>query len=134
MRTTNTSSILSANVSPAFVVAQVVEYLAMERAKVGIGYAAGGKVPFTSRFASRLAPTAIPLLGGSTCHLLLTFLQWRLYEAWDQGQPLRSLADVIHQHRVVHARETLISARQQALQWGSIEPVLQRFIAGPVLA
>jgi hypothetical protein len=67
-------------------------------------------------------------------HLLLTFLQWRLYQAWDQGQPLRSLADVIHQHRVEHARETLISACQQAIQWGSIEPVLQRFIAGPVLA
>jgi hypothetical protein len=67
-------------------------------------------------------------------HLLLTFLQWRLYEAWDHGQPLRSLADVIHQHRAEHARETLISACQQAIQLGSIEPVLQRFIAGPVFA
>jgi len=67
-------------------------------------------------------------------HLLLTFLQWRLYEAWDHGQPLRSLADVIHQHRAEHAREMLISACQQAIQLGSIEPVLQRFIAGPVFA
>ena len=67
-------------------------------------------------------------------HLLLTFLQWRLYEAWDHGQPLRSLADAIHQHRAEHARETLISACQQAIQLGSIEPVLQRFIAGPVFA
>jgi len=65
-------------------------------------------------------------------HLVLTFLQWRLHEAWEQGQPLRSLADVIHQHRAEHAREVLTSACQEAIQMGSIEPVLQRFIAAPV--
>jgi hypothetical protein len=67
-------------------------------------------------------------------HLVLTFLQWRLYETWEQGQRSRSLADIIRQHRVEHARETLISACQEALQMGSIEPVLQRFIADPVFA
>ena len=67
-------------------------------------------------------------------HLVLTFLQWRLHEARKQGQPLRSLADVIRQHRAEHARETLISACQEAIQMGRIEPVLQRFIAEPVLA
>jgi len=65
-------------------------------------------------------------------HLVLTFLQWRLYEAGKQGQPLYSLADVIRQHRAEHAREVLISACQQAIQMGSIEPVLERFITAPV--
>jgi hypothetical protein len=65
-------------------------------------------------------------------HLVLTFLQWRLHEARARGQPLRSLADVIHQHRAEHAREVLTSACQEAIQMGSIEPVLQRFIAEPV--
>ena len=65
-------------------------------------------------------------------HLVLTFLQWRLHEARARGQPLRSLADVIHQHRAEHAREVLTSACQEAIQTGSIEPVLQRFIAEPV--
>ena len=65
-------------------------------------------------------------------HLVLTFLQWRLHEARARGQPLRSLADVIHQHRAEHAQEVLTSACQQAIQTGSIEPVLQRFITAPV--
>ena len=65
-------------------------------------------------------------------HLVLTFLQWRLYEAGKQGQPLYSLADVIRQHRAEHAREVLISACQQAIQMGSIEPILERFITAPV--
>ena len=65
-------------------------------------------------------------------HLVLTFLQWRLHEAWEQGLPLHSLADVIRQQRAEHARETLISACQEAIRMGSIEPVLQRFIAAPV--
>lgn len=65
-------------------------------------------------------------------HLVLTFLQWRLYEAWAKKQPLRSLADVIHQHRAEHAKDVLTSACQEAIQKGSVEPVLQRFIAKPV--
>lgn len=65
-------------------------------------------------------------------HLVLTFLQWRLHEAQERGQPLRSLADVIHQHRAEHAQEVLTSACQEAIRMGSIEPVLQRFIATPV--
>jgi len=65
-------------------------------------------------------------------HLVLTFLQWRLYEARSQGQPLRSLADVIHQHRAEHAQETLISACREAIRTGSIKAVVQRFVAVPV--
>jgi len=65
-------------------------------------------------------------------HLVLTFLQWRLHEARERGQPLRSLADVIHQQRAEHAQEVLTSACQEAIRMGSIKPVLQRFIAAPV--
>ena len=65
-------------------------------------------------------------------HLVLTFLQWRLHEAREQGLPLRSLAEVIRQQRAEHAQEVLTSACQEAIQMGSIEPVLQRFIAAPV--
>lgn len=65
-------------------------------------------------------------------HLVLTFLQWRLHEARARGQPLRSLAEVIHHHRAEHAQEVLTSACQEAIRLGSIEPVLQRFITAPV--
>ena len=65
-------------------------------------------------------------------HLVLTFLQWRLYEAHKQGQQLRSLADVIRQQRAEHAREMLISACREAIRIGSVEPVLQRFVTPPV--
>jgi hypothetical protein len=65
-------------------------------------------------------------------HLVLTFLQGRLHEARKRGQPLRSLTNVIHQHRAEHAREVLTTACQEAIQTGSIEPVLQRFITVPV--
>ncbi len=67
-------------------------------------------------------------------HLTLTFLQWRLYEGWRQGRPWRTLADVIRHHRAEHARETLVSACEEAIRLGSIEPVVQRFIIQPVLA
>jgi len=65
-------------------------------------------------------------------HLVLTFLQWRLYKARARGESLRSLADVIHQHRAEHAQETLISACREAIRTGSIETVVQRFVAVPV--
>ena len=67
-------------------------------------------------------------------HLVLTFLQWRLYEAQAQGQPLRSVADVIRQHRAEHARAVLIAACQEAIQMGRIEPVLERFVIMPLAA
>jgi hypothetical protein len=65
-------------------------------------------------------------------HLVLTFLQWRLYQAREQGQSLSSLADVIRQHRAEHARDVLVSACQQAIESGGIEAVLQRFVADAV--
>ena len=67
-------------------------------------------------------------------HLVLTFLQWRLYHARARGQPLRSVADVIRQHRAEHAQALLIAACQEAIETGAIEPVLERFIAMPLAA
>lgn len=67
-------------------------------------------------------------------HLVLTFLQWRLYHAQARGQPLRSVADVMRQHRAEHARAVLIAACQEAIQTGAVEPVLERFIIAPVTA
>jgi len=67
-------------------------------------------------------------------HLVLTFLQWRLYAAQARGQPLRSVADVMRQHRGEHAREVLIAACQEVLQTGDIEPILERFTAMPLAA
>ena len=66
-------------------------------------------------------------------HLALTFLQWRLYQAQARGQPLRSVADVIRQHRAEHAHSILIAACREALQSGDMEPVLQRFISMPLV-
>jgi len=67
-------------------------------------------------------------------HLVLTFLQWRLYEAQARGDPLHSVAQVIRQHRAEHARDVLVAACQQAVQTGSLQAVLERFIAMPLAA
>lgn len=66
--------------------------------------------------------------------LVFTFLQWRLYEAQRQGQPLCLVADVIRQHRAEHAQAVLIAACQEAIRTGAIEPILERFIAWPLAA
>ncbi len=61
-------------------------------------------------------------------HLALTFLQWRLYQARWQGQPLNSVADVIQLHRTEHARDVLIAACREAIATGNVESVVERFI------
>ncbi len=60
-------------------------------------------------------------------HLALVFLQWRCHTNPDTRQ--RSIAAVIHQQRADHAREVLVTACQEVLQTGAIQPVLERFIA-----
>ena len=64
-------------------------------------------------------------------HLVLTFLQWRLYQAWASGKAWDSLAEVIRQHRAEHARALLIAACEEAIQAGCMEPVLERFVVTP---
>ena len=64
-------------------------------------------------------------------HLVLTFLQWRLYQAWASGKAWDSLAEVIRQHRAEHARALLIAACEEAIQAGCMEPVLERFVVMP---
>ena len=59
-------------------------------------------------------------------HASWVYLQWRLTR---QGtQQLRTPADFMRIHQDEHARLWLIGACQLALQKGSIEPVLQRFL------
>ena len=60
--------------------------------------------------------------------LTLVYLQWRL--AKEKSTSKRSVADIIRTHRIEHAREILISACQQTLEQGAIEPVIERFLPG----
>jgi len=57
----------------------------------------------------------------------LTFLQWRLNHAPSEER-LRSLADVVRQHRYKHARILLETACQEAAQLTDYRPVLPRFL------
>jgi transposase len=61
-------------------------------------------------------------------YLALTFLQWRLYQARSQGQPLSCVADVIQRHRTEHAQNVLIAACREAIATGNVESVVERFI------
>jgi hypothetical protein len=60
-------------------------------------------------------------------HLALVFLQWRCHTCPDARQ--RSIPALIRQQRANHAREVLVAACEQVLQTGSLQPVLERFIA-----
>jgi hypothetical protein len=60
-------------------------------------------------------------------HLALVFLQWRAHTSPDVRQ--RSIAALIRQQRADHAREVLVAACEQVLQTGSLQSVLERFIA-----
>jgi len=62
----------------------------------------------------------------ATVHLALAYLQDRLM---GQSSPrLRSLADVLRQHRDEHARDWLTGACQEAIITGNITAVLNRFL------
>lgn len=54
------------------------------------------------------------------------YVQWRL--AKTMGDGLRNPADVIRLHRDEHAREWLVGACQEALDCGSVTPVIERFL------
>ena len=59
-------------------------------------------------------------------HISWAYLQWRLTR---QGtQQLRTPADFMRIHQDEHTRQWPIGACQLALQEGSIEPVLERFL------
>lgn len=63
----------------------------------------------------------------SLVHLALGFLQWQLHESWATDKPLRSVAEVIRQHRQHHARDVLIAACKQAIADGQLDSVVERF-------
>jgi hypothetical protein len=62
--------------------------------------------------------------------LALVFLQWRLNHA-SSKERLRSLADVVRQHRYEHARTFVEAVCQEAVQLTDYLPVLQRFLCQP---
>jgi Transposase DDE domain len=62
--------------------------------------------------------------------LALVFLQWRLNHA-PAKERLRSLADVVRQHRYEHARTFVEAVCQEAVQLTDYLPVLQRFLCQP---
>ena len=65
----------------------------------------------------------------SLVHLALAFLQWQLHQSWATDKPLRSVAEVIRQHRQHHAQAVLIAACEQALAEGQVDSVVERFIS-----
>lgn len=67
----------------------------------------------------------------ATVYLALLYLQWR-FNHCDEEPPLsrqriKTLPDVIRQHRLEHDRQLLTAACSMAIEVGSIEPVLARF-------
>jgi hypothetical protein len=62
--------------------------------------------------------------------LALVFLQWRLNHA-PAKERVRSLADVVRQHRYEHARTFVEAVCQEAVQLTDYLPVLQRFLCQP---
>ena len=62
--------------------------------------------------------------------LALVFLQWRLNHA-PAKERVRSLADVVRQHRYEHARTFVEAVCQEAVQLTDYLPVLQRFLCHP---
>jgi hypothetical protein len=67
----------------------------------------------------------------SVVYFTLTFLYWRLYQFQSDGVSLKTLAEVIEQHRAEHARAVLRAACQQAIETGDVEAVVERFSTLP---
>jgi Transposase DDE domain len=59
-------------------------------------------------------------------HLALAHAQWRFLR--ERSTQIRSVADVIRQHRDEHTRDWLIGACQEALASGDLHAVLERFL------
>jgi hypothetical protein len=62
--------------------------------------------------------------------LALAFLQWRVNHALAEER-LRSVADVVRQHRSEHARTLLETACQEAAKLTDYLPVFKRFLCQP---
>jgi len=62
--------------------------------------------------------------------LALVFLQWRVNHA-PAEERLRSVADVVRQHRFEHARTLLETACQEAAKLTDYLPVFKRFLCQP---
>jgi Transposase DDE domain len=62
--------------------------------------------------------------------LALAFLQWRVNHA-PAAERLRSMADVVRQHRSEHARTLLETACQEAAKLTDYLPVFKRFLCQP---
>ena len=62
--------------------------------------------------------------------LALAFLQWRVHHA-PAEERLRSVADVVSQHRSEHARTLLETACQEAAKLIDYLPVFKRFLCQP---
>lgn len=61
-------------------------------------------------------------------YLVLTFLQWLMYESQKSATPCKSIAEVIRHHREGHAFRLLKHAVEEGIRTGSVAGVLRRFI------
>jgi len=61
-------------------------------------------------------------------YLVLTFLQWQLYESQKSSAPCSSIAEVIRRHREEHAFQILKHACEEAIRTNSVTQAIQRFI------
>lgn len=65
--------------------------------------------------------------------LVLSFLEWHRYELRKRGLLLQSVSEVIRVHREMHERQVLTAACREALQTGSVEKAVERFLGSGVL-
>ncbi len=61
-------------------------------------------------------------------YLVLTFLQWQLYESQKSSAPCSSIAEVIRRHREGHAFRLLKHACEEAIRTNSVTKAIQPFI------
>lgn len=61
-------------------------------------------------------------------YLVLTFLQWQLYQSQKSGAPCSSIAEVIRRHREKHALQLLERVCEEAIRTNSVSQAIQRFI------
>ena len=61
-------------------------------------------------------------------YLVLTYLQWQLYESQKSSASCSSVAEVIRRHREEHALRLLRHACEEAIRTNSVTQAIQRFI------
>lgn len=64
----------------------------------------------------------------SIVHLVLTFLQWKLYEALKGNTNVKSVADIIRLHREEHAWQLVKSICEETLRTGSVDKGMEPYI------